>query len=98
MYTRDVGRSILVEKIINNTMENKRIDWGQATVEGLRRLRPKVAVDLTKLDGKAFTLLRAYSEAGRKQGVSGEILNDVMNEAISGDYDHLLQVLLANTH
>ena len=77
--------------------KNSGIDWGQASVDALKRATSKVRLNLKGLDGNAFALLGAYKSAGRKQGFPAEILDRVIKEATSGDYDHLIQTLLANT-
>lgn len=54
----------------------------------------KVKLDLVGLDGNAFSLLGGFSRAARKQGWKQPEIDSVINEAKSGDYDHLLQTLL----
>lgn len=57
----------------------------------------KVKLDLSGLDGNAFTLMGAFSKAAKQQGRTKEEIQIVMTECQSGDYDHLLQTLLKNT-
>ena len=52
----------------------------------------KPIVKLTGTDGNAFAVMGAVSKAMRKVGWSEEEMRDVMNEMMSGDYDHLLSV------
>lgn len=44
-------------------------------------------------DGNAFFLLGAWRKAARKQGWSSEDIDKVVNEAMSGDYNHLISTL-----
>ena len=48
-------------------------------------------VKLTGTDGNAFALMGKCKQAGRKAGYTKEQLDAFLNEAMSGDYDHLLQ-------
>ena len=57
----------------------------------------KVVLELVGLDGNAFSLMGAFQRAARKQGWSREEIDAVLTDCRSGDYDHLLQVLIANT-
>lgn len=56
-----------------------------------------VELDLESIDGNAFALLGAFQRQARREGWSLEEIKAVMDEAQSGDYDHLLQVLIAHT-
>lgn len=61
-------------------------------------MQPKYAditVRLVGEDGNAFFILGRVARALRKGGVSDTEVNDFMNEAIDGDYDHLLQTVMA---
>lgn len=44
----------------------------------------------TPRDGNAFSILGATRKALRKSGMSHEHVDKIMQEAKSGDYDHLL--------
>ncbi len=57
----------------------------------------KVKLNLVGLDGNAFSLMGAFSQAARRQGWNQEEIKVVLDECVSGDYDHLLQTLIANT-
>jgi hypothetical protein len=59
--------------------------------------KKKVKLDLVGLDGNAFSLLGAFKRAARKQGWNDVSIKDVIDEAMTSDYNHLLQTLLANT-
>ena len=57
----------------------------------------KVAMSLVGLDGNAFSLMGAFSREARKQGWTKEEIDAVMNECMSGDYNHLLSTLMDYT-
>lgn len=57
----------------------------------------KVKLNLIGLNSNAFVLLGAFRKAALKQGYSEESVNEVIENAKSGDYNHLLSVLLENT-
>lgn len=53
-----------------------------------------VSLELEGLDGNAFALLGAFQKQARREGWTAEEIKAVMDEAQSGDYDHLLQTLM----
>ena len=55
---------------------------------------PEIKVKLTGKNGNAFVLMGAVSQALRKAGVSGEKNKAFMDEAMSGDYNHLLNTCM----
>lgn len=57
----------------------------------------KVKLNLVGLDGNAFSLMGAYKSAARRQGIPKEQVDAVLKDCMSGNYDHLLGVLVANT-
>lgn len=54
----------------------------------------KVNLTLVGLDGNAFSLLGSFQRAARKQGWSKDEIDLVLNECMSGDYNHLLTTLM----
>ena len=54
----------------------------------------KVKGSLVGVDGNAFALMGHFNKLARRQGFSKEWINSVLDEARSGDYDHLLQTLI----
>jgi hypothetical protein len=56
----------------------------------------KVNLKLVGLDGNAWAILGAFSAAAKKQGWTKEEIDKVVEEAMSGDYDHLLQTIIRN--
>jgi hypothetical protein len=53
----------------------------------------KITLRLVGLDGNAFSLMGAFSAQAKKEGWAKADIDAVMNDAMSGDYDHLLRVL-----
>jgi hypothetical protein len=56
----------------------------------------KVKLTLVGLDGNAHALLGAFRAQARKEGWTKEERDEVIKEAISSNYDHLLQTLIAH--
>jgi hypothetical protein len=54
---------------------------------------PKVTVQLSGEDGNAFAIMGAVRKALKKAGYHGAA-EDFMEEAMEGDYDHLLQTAM----
>lgn len=53
-----------------------------------------IRMELAGLDGNAFVLLSAFRSRARAEGWTETEINAVLTEARSGDYDHLLRVLM----
>ena len=51
---------------------------------------PDVEVQLTGVDENAFAILGAVQRSLKMSGVDVEVSNEFLDEATSGDYDHLL--------
>jgi len=58
----------------------------------MENVKPKLK--LVGLDGNAFFILARANQSARRAGWSEEKRKEVMDEARSGDYDHLLQTML----
>ncbi|HHW4150793.1 TPA: hypothetical protein ACUU9V_000512 [Campylobacter coli] len=54
---------------------------------------PNVYVKLVGEDGNAFSILTRVSNALKKAGVSKEEISQFQKEAMSNDYNHLLNVV-----
>lgn len=61
------------------------------------KVSKKVELDLVSINGNAFAVMGAFSKAARRQGWTPEEIKVVMDEAQSGDYDHLLQTIISYT-
>jgi len=57
----------------------------------------KVQMELVGLDGNAFSLMGEFIKNARRQGWSHEEREYVLDQCMSGDYNHLLCVLLKYT-
>ena len=55
---------------------------------------PNVRVQLVGQDGNAFAILGRVKRAMLEAGVSAEEQEKFLDEAMSGDYSHLLQVVM----
>lgn len=55
----------------------------------------KLNLKLVGKDGNAFYLLGYFQSEARRKGWTDEEINIVRKDATSGDYDHLLQVLMS---
>lgn len=56
-----------------------------------------VKVRLVGVDGNAWVLMGTWQNAAKKQGLPKEEVKSVLDDCMSGDYNHLLQVLIANS-
>lgn len=55
---------------------------------------PEITVQLTGQDGNAFMVIGTVKASLRKAGVDKAEQNAFVEEATSGDYDHLLQTCM----
>jgi hypothetical protein len=56
---------------------------------------PEIEVELSDQDGNAFFIIGSVQKALRRGGVSAEEIAEFRAEAMSGDYDHVLQTCMA---
>jgi hypothetical protein len=56
----------------------------------------KVRMQLVGADGNAFAILGRFQREARRQGWSKDDIDKVVKDATSGDYDHLLCVMMNN--
>lgn len=54
----------------------------------------KVEMKLVGMDGNAFAIMGRFQKAAKKAGWNKEEIDNVLKEARSGDYDHLLQTII----
>jgi len=57
----------------------------------------KVELNLCGLDGNAYSLMGAFQKQAKKEGWTSEEIEEVLEDARSKDYQHLLCVLLDHT-
>ncbi len=55
---------------------------------------PNITVQLTGRDGNAFVILGLCQRAAKDAGLPPEELDAFYKEATSGNYDHLLQIVM----
>jgi hypothetical protein len=55
---------------------------------------PDIEVNLSESDGNAFAVIGAVRRALRKAGVPDEKIKEFSDDAMSGDYDHVLQTCM----
>ena len=55
-----------------------------------------VELELVGLDGNAFVLMGAFSQAAKRQGWTKEEIDKVLTECESSDYNHLLHTLVCH--
>jgi len=60
-------------------------------------MKKKVKLQLVGIDGNAFSIMGAWKKAARQQGWTPDEIAAVIRDAMSGDYDHLLSVIIDNT-
>lgn len=57
------------------------------------KAKRKVALRIVGLDGNAFVLLGAFRSQARREGWSEDEIEEVLKDARSGDYPHLVSVI-----
>jgi len=57
----------------------------------------KVKMELVGLNGNAFSIMEAFQREAKKQDWSKEEIDEVFEEAKSGDYDNLLRTFMEYT-
>jgi len=58
----------------------------------------KVNLRLVGLDGNAFAVMGAFRRQALKEGWSQDEVKAVLDEAMSGNYDHLLATIADHCH
>ncbi len=53
-----------------------------------------IDVELTEVNGNAFSIIGTVTKALRRGGATPEQIKEFSTEAMSGDYDHLLQTCM----
>ena len=57
----------------------------------------KVELSLVGVDGNAFSVLGVFKNRARRERWTEVEISTVVTEAMAGDYDHLLQTIIAHT-
>lgn len=58
---------------------------------------PKVKMQLVGLDGNAFSILGRFKTEAKRQGWDSDSIQSVLQNAMSGDYNNLLRVIVSVT-
>lgn len=54
----------------------------------------KVKLNLANIDSNAFSLLGAFTRQAKKENWDSKEIKEVVDDMTSGDYDHLVQVIM----
>ncbi len=57
-------------------------------------MKNKVPMQLEGIDGNAFSIMGSFKREAKKSGWTKEEIDEVLNEATSGDYNHLLTTIM----
>jgi hypothetical protein len=57
----------------------------------------KVKLELVGLDGNAFSIMGAFQRQAQREGWTAAEIKVVLDEAKSGDYNHLLTTIMDHT-
>ena len=57
----------------------------------------EVALDFDRVEETDYALLGAFRKAARRQGYPQSDIDRVIDDARSGNYEHLVDVLMRNT-
>lgn len=55
----------------------------------------KVKLNLVEIDGNAYAIMAAFQRQARREGWTTEEIDEVLNEAKSGDYDNLIYTIVS---
>ncbi len=59
-----------------------------------RKIEKTVNLELVGVNGNAFAVMGLFSRQARREGWTHEEIDLVLEEAKSGDYDHLLSTIM----
>lgn len=65
--------------------------------DAVKNIKKKVVLQLVGLDSNAFSIMGAFKQAARRQGWTRDEIEAVLEDCRSGDYDHLLYVMMEVT-
>lgn len=57
-----------------------------------KQAKKEIVIDLTGPDGNAFSLMAHARSFGRQLGFSKSKIDNIINDMMKSDYEHLLQV------
>ena len=56
----------------------------------------KIDLDLVGIDGNAYVIMATFQRQARKEKWTPDEIKSVLDECKTGDYDHLLQTIIAH--
>lgn len=56
-----------------------------------------VKLDLTEVDGNAYAVLGAFKREARRAGWTPDEIKEVIDKAMSDDYNNLIATIMENT-
>lgn len=59
------------------------------------KIDKKIKLNLIGIDGNAFSIMGAFSSQAKKENWKKEEIKEVLDEARTGDYDHLLHTIMS---
>jgi hypothetical protein len=65
--------------------------------ESIGEFNRKVKMNMVGMDGNAFNLMAQFEKRAKSDKWTSEEIQYVLHQCMSGDYDHLLSVLLRYT-
>jgi len=61
-------------------------------------MQETITVEMSERDGNAFAILGRFQNEAKRAGWSKNQIKEVMDEATSGDFDHLLQTFIGHNN
>lgn len=91
---RDGRMAFLLAPMPNRKFRILMQEYMKERMEVGKMEREKPRVKLVGMDGNAFSILSRVKTAMKKGGWSKKEIENFLEEAMSGDYDHLLQTVI----
>ena len=61
-------------------------------------MQETITLEMSERDGNAFAILGRFQNEANQAGWSKNQIKEVMDEATSGDFDHLLQTFIGHNN
>ena len=61
-------------------------------------MQKTITVEMSERDGNAFSILGRFQNEAKRAGWSKDQVKEVMDEATSGDFDHMLQTFIGHNN
>ena len=59
-------------------------------------MQETITIEMSEREGNAFAILGRFQNEANRAGWSNDQVKEVMDEATSGDFDHLLQTFIGH--